>query len=54
MKKEVEKYKELLNQKEIEIKKLEEIEQQRTLTNELSVIEDQIGYVNLIVWKISI
>ncbi|KAL3981421.1 hypothetical protein ACH3XW_43025 [Acanthocheilonema viteae] len=44
MKKEVEKYKELLNKKEIEIKKLEQLERQRIVTDELSVIKDEIGF----------
>lgn len=43
MKKEVEKYKELLNKKEMEIKKLEQLERQRIVTDELSVIKDEIG-----------
>lgn len=48
MKKEVEKYKELLNKKEIEIKKLEQLERQHITTDELPVIKDEIGCVNLL------
>ncbi|CAG9536950.1 unnamed protein product [Cercopithifilaria johnstoni] len=44
MKKEVEKYKELLNKKETEIKKLEQLERQRIVTDEISVIKGEIGF----------
>ncbi|VIO85852.1 Trichohyalin, putative [Brugia malayi] len=44
MKDEVEKYKELLNKKELEIKKLEQFERQRTAVDEMSVIKDEIGF----------
>ncbi|KAK6109596.1 hypothetical protein QQG55_36625 [Brugia pahangi] len=44
MKNEVEKYKELLNKKELEIKKLEQFERQRTAVDEMSVIKDEIGF----------
>ncbi|VDM08304.1 unnamed protein product [Wuchereria bancrofti] len=44
MKNEVEKYKELLNKKELEIKKLEQLERQRTTVDEMSVIKDEIGF----------
>uniref|UniRef100_A0A1I7VEM9 Trichohyalin n=1 Tax=Loa loa TaxID=7209 RepID=A0A1I7VEM9_LOALO len=44
MKKEVERYKELLNQKEIEIKKLEQLERQHTTVDELPIIKDEIGF----------
>lgn len=54
MKKEVEKYKELLNRKEMETKKVEQVERQRTTGGDDSESKNEIGYVRSVLWIILI